>query len=98
MQNRYIGIQAHYCTYSSIQYKLVSDLLFTIFLSPTNINPYVLILVNKIYQPIMEHVHDEQLTLFYFILLTLLAANYDLLLTLQLFIVMFFDVLFDHTL
>ena len=58
----------------------------------------MLILVNKIYQPIMEHVHDEQLTLFYFILLTLLAANYDLLLTLQLFIVTFFDVLFDHTL
>ena len=77
---------------------MVSDLLFTIFPSPTNINPYALILVNKIYQPIMGHVHDEQLTLFYFILLTLLAANYDLLLTLQLFIVTFFDVLFDHTL
>ena len=77
---------------------MVSDLLFTIFPSPTNINPYVLILVNKIYQLIMGHVHDEQLTLFYLILLTLLAANYDLLLTLQLFIVMFFDVLFDHTL
>ena len=55
----------------------------------------MLILVNKIYQPIMGHVHDEQLTLFYFILLTLLAASYDLLLTLQLFIVTFFDVLFD---
>ena len=55
-------------------------------------------LVNKICQLIMGHVHDEQLTLFYFILLTLLAANYNLLLTLQLFIVTFFDVLFDRTL
>ena len=38
------------------------------------------------------NVHDEYLTLLYFILLTLLAVNYDLLLTLQFYIVMFFDV------
>ena len=46
----------------------------------------------------MGKVHDEHLTLLYFILLMLLAINYNLLLTLQFYIVMFFDVLFDHAL
>ena len=43
----------------------------------------------------MGNVPDEHLTLLYFILLTLLAVNCDLLLTLQFYIVIFFDVLFD---
>ena len=46
----------------------------------------------------MGKVHDEHLTLLYFILLMLLAINYNLLLTLQFYIVTFFDVLFDHAL
>ena len=46
----------------------------------------------------MGNVPDEHLTLLYFILLTLLAVNYDLLLTVQFYIVTFFDVLFDRTL
>ena len=46
----------------------------------------------------MGKVHDEYLSLLYFILLILLAINYNLLLTLQVYIVTFFDVLFDRAL
>ena len=54
-----------------------------------------LYLVMKTNSKLMGNVPDEHLTLLYFILLTLLAVNYDLLLTLQFYIVKVFDVLFD---
>ena len=52
----------------------------------------------KLPKDMYKIVHDEQIILIYFFILILLAASFDLLKVLQFYVVMFFDVLFDHSL
>ena len=52
----------------------------------------------KVPKDMYKNVHDEHIILIYFLILILLAVSFDLLIVLQVYVVTFFDVLFDHSL